>query len=60
MKIRSKEIDDKEIFINVNDLIIEIMLEVDKAASDTEKKVYRNIVTRLTEIRDRSHKNGVK
>lgn len=56
--MRSIESDTSEVFINVNDLIIELLLEVDKAQTEHEKKAYRALITRLSDIRDRGHKHS--
>jgi hypothetical protein len=58
-KIRSIESNTTEVYVDVNDLIIELLLEVDKAQSEHEKKAYRSLISRLTEIRDKSHKGKI-
>lgn len=56
-KIRVKEYDDKEVFVNANDLIIELLLKLDKAHSEVEKHSIRCFIARITELRDTAHKH---
>jgi type III secretion system FlhB-like substrate exporter len=57
-ELRTTELPSKEVFINVNDLIIELLLKVEIATSEVEKKVYRDLADRLSHIRDKTHKVG--
>jgi len=59
-KVRSIETQTSEIYVDVNDLIIELLLEVDRCQTDTEKEAYRSLVARLTDIRDKAHKKGTR
>lgn len=54
-KVRSTEVSDKEVYVDVNDLIIELLLEMDRCSTEAEQKVYRALVARLTSIRDKAH-----
>jgi hypothetical protein len=54
-KVRTTEISDKEVYVDVNDLIIELLLEIDRSGVEAEKKAYRSLVARLTAIRDKAH-----
>lgn len=56
-RVRSIETSSTEIYVDVNDLIIELLLEIDKSQCEPEKKAYRSLVIRLTDIRDKSHKH---
>ena len=57
-KVRTVETQTAEVYVDVNDLIIELLLEVDRCQTDPEKDVYRSLVARLTEMRDKGHKKG--
>ena len=57
-KIRTLETQTSEVYVDVNDLIIELLLEVDRCESEPEKEAYRSLVTRLTEMRDKGHKRS--
>jgi len=59
-KVRCVEVTDKEVFVDVNDLIIELMLKANKATSDIEKRVYTDLVETLSQIRSSAHKSGSK
>jgi hypothetical protein len=54
--IRVVELPSKEVYIDINDLIIEMLLKADSALNDAEKKVYRDMADRLSNMRDRAHK----
>jgi hypothetical protein len=56
--IRLKELSDKEIYIDVNDLIIEMLLKADNANNESEKRVYKEIADRLSNIRNKAHKTN--
>lgn len=53
--IRTKEIDDKEVYIDVNDLMVELLRDLEKCATEAEKKVYQDIVNKLVELRKKAH-----
>jgi len=54
--IRVVELPTKEVYIDINDLIIEMLIKVDSALNEYEKKVYREMADRLSLIRDKAHK----
>ena len=54
--IRVVELPTKEVYIDINDLIIEMLIKVDHANNEYEKKVYREMADRLSLIRDKAHK----
>jgi hypothetical protein len=56
--VRAVELVTKEVYIDVNDLIIEFLSKADKANCEAEKKVYKELVDKLTSIRERAHKAG--
>jgi uncharacterized protein YbjQ (UPF0145 family) len=56
--VRVVELPSKEVYIDINDLIIEFLLKADSATNDHEKKVYRELSDRLSSMRDRAHKLG--
>lgn len=47
VKVRTAESTTSDVYINVNDLIIELMLESEKANSQAEKDYIRNLIARL-------------
>lgn len=54
-KIRTVEASTQDVFVNVNDLLLDIMRSMDKAKNDAERLTYKKLVNRLTDIRDRTH-----
>lgn len=56
-KIRTVEISSTEVYVDVNDLIIELLVELDNSSSEQEKKILRSLVNRLTDIRNKGHKH---
>lgn len=54
-KIRTKEILDKEIYVDANDLIIELLIEIERCTTESEKKAYRAVIARLSSLRDSAH-----
>lgn len=57
--IRVVELPTKEVYLDINDLIIEYLLKADNAQNEIEKKVYRELADKLCAMRDRAHKAGV-
>lgn len=60
MKIRTTEAATKEVFIDANDLIIDLMLESQNATSEGEKLAYKKIIRRLSELRKQGHAKTLK
>ena len=58
MKVRTTEAMTKEVFIDANDLMIELMLEVEKASNESEKKTLRRIIQKINELRKQGHASG--
>ena len=58
MKVRTTEAVIKEVFIDANDLMIELMLEVEKASNESEKKTLRRIIQKINELRKQGHASG--
>jgi hypothetical protein len=56
-KIRTLEVNSSEVFVDVNDLLIELMLEADRCTSEPERKAYQALIHKLTEIRNKGHKH---
>jgi hypothetical protein len=56
VKIRVVELPSKEVFIDVNDLLIALLLKIEKTNSEVERKVIKDIIAGLTVIRDGAHK----
>ena len=57
--IRVVELPSKEVYVDINDLIIEYLLKADNAPNEIEKKVYRELANKLSTMRDKAHKAGV-
>jgi len=55
MKIRTTEATTKEVFIDANDLIIDLMLMVENAVTDGERKALKKVIQRLNELRKQGH-----
>jgi len=53
--IRTKKIKD-EVYANMNDLIIKLMVEADDAATDLETQAIKKVVNLLTTKRDEARK----
>jgi hypothetical protein len=57
--VRVVELPSKEAYVDLNDLIIELLLKAENAVNESEKKVYKELADKLSSIRDRAHKVGV-
>jgi hypothetical protein len=57
--IRVVELPSKEVYIDANDLIIELLIKANNSLSSVESKVYKELADRLSMMRDRAHKAGV-
>lgn len=60
MKIRTAEAATQDVFVDINDLIIDLMMEAENADNDSERKVYRRLIEKLTALRndDQSTRHG--
>lgn len=56
-KIRTAEASTQDVFVDINDLIIDLMMEAEKTDSDAERKAYRKVIQKLTELRNKGHDN---
>lgn len=56
--VRVVELPSKEVYIDINDLIIELLVKADNASNEHEKKVYRELSEKLSTMRDKAHKVG--
>jgi len=56
--VRVVELPSKEAYVDLNDLIIELLLKAENAVNESEKKVYKELADKLSSIRDRAHKVG--
>ena len=54
--IRLKELPSKEVYVDINDLIIYLLLKLDDVSNDMQKKTYRELADKLTTLRDKAHK----
>lgn len=57
-KIRTAEATTQDIFIDANDLIIDLMIEAEKASTELERKTYKKVIQKLTDLRNKSHGKG--
>jgi hypothetical protein len=55
IKVRTTEAVTKEVFIDANDLLIDLMQEVEKATTEGEKKALKKIIQKIMELRKQSH-----
>ena len=53
MSVRTKTLESKEIFVDVNDLIIFLMKQKENAVSDIERDTFQHVILLLTNLRDR-------
>lgn len=58
--IRAKESSTNDVYINVNDLLIELMVELEKAHTEQERAAIKRIINRLTRVRDTAHGSSSK
>jgi len=54
--IRVIEVSTKEVYIDINDLIIDLLLKMENAQNDSERKVYKELSDKLSSMRDKAHK----
>jgi hypothetical protein len=54
-KIRTIENVANEVFFNINDLIIELMLEAEKVETQNEKQYIKKLINRLVRLRNNAH-----
>lgn len=57
--IRTTKAQTKEVFVDVNDLIIKLMLIEQDASSPAVKDFIKNLIKDLTEIRKKGHKQDM-
>lgn len=55
MKVRTTEATTREVFVDINDLIIDLMLEVEKATSQDAKSAIKQLINKLTKLRNEGH-----
>lgn len=55
MKIRTAEASTQDVFVDVNDLIIDLMMAAENAPNDSERKAYKKVIQKLTELRNNAH-----
>ncbi len=54
--IRTIEVSTKEVYVDVNDLIIKLMTMREKELTDAERKPYQKILKLLEDMRVEGHK----
>lgn len=52
-EIRTSEAPTQDVFVDVNDLIIDLMMAADKADNASEREAYKKVIKKLTDIRNR-------
>jgi hypothetical protein len=55
MKLRTAESATSDVFININDLIIELMLAAEKAGNAERREALKAVIRKLTDIRNSPH-----
>ena len=55
VKVRTTEAQTREVFVDVNDLIIELMMDEQNATSQDAKAAIRTVIKKLTELRKQGH-----
>ena len=58
VKVRTVEAQAKEVFMDVNDLIIDLMLEEQNCSTQEGKATIRKIIKKLTELRKAARKEA--
>lgn len=58
IKVRTTEAATREVFVDVNDLIIELMMDEQNANSQVEKDAIRRVINKLTELRKVGHERA--
>lgn len=58
VKVRTTEAQTRDIFVDVNDLIIELMMDEQNATSQEAKQAIRKVIAKLTELRKQGHERS--
>ena len=53
--IRTVEANTQEVYLDINDLVIWLLLEAEKSSNETERKVYKKVALKITEMRKKGH-----
>ncbi len=56
ISVRGIELDNKDTYVNINDLIIYLMKRKSEINSNEESSAYEKIITKLITIREKAHK----
>ena len=54
-RIRTAEASTQDVYVDVNDLIIDLMMEAEKADNASEREAYKKIIQKLTDLRNNRH-----
>ena len=54
--VRTVESNTTDVYVDVNDLIIDLMLEAERSSSEIERTTLKRVINKLTKMRNRSHK----
>ena len=55
VKIRAVEAPTQDVFVDVNDLIIDLMMAAEEASNDNERRAYKKVIQKLTDVRNKAH-----
>jgi len=55
VKLRVVESTTQEVFVDVNDLIIDLMLAAEASTNETERRTYKKVIQKLTDVRGKAH-----
>lgn len=55
VKIRAVEAATQDVFVDVNDLIIDLMMAAEESNNEVERRAYKKIIQKLTDVRNKAH-----
>lgn len=54
--VRVFETDSGEVYIDINDMVIHLLLEADSSDSEDKRNALKALANKLSDIRDKAHK----
>lgn len=58
MKVRTAENTNSDIYMNINDLIIDLMMEAEKSDNQAERAFIKKLIAKLVSKRNEAHKKA--
>ena len=53
--LRTVEATTQEVYLDINDLVIWLLIEAEKTSTEAERKVYKKVALKITEMRKKGH-----